>query len=66
MNQPVEDGHDDATNSARIDGIVEQTRADVGQGHTDDFEATLRQRFADADMTVNDEEIRRIVAENQS
>ena len=64
MNQPIEDGHDDATNSARIDGIVEQTRADVGQGHTDDFEATLRQRFTDAGLTVNDEEIQRIVSES--
>lgn len=64
MNQPIEDGHDDATDSARIDGIVEQTKADVGQGHTDDFEGTLRQRLAEAGITVNDEELQRIVAES--
>jgi len=64
MNEPIEDGHDDSTNSARIDGVVEQTRADLDQGHVTDFESALRQRFADAGLTVNDDELQRILADN--
>ena len=34
--QPVEDGHDNASERDRLDGIVEQTKQDLAMGHVDD------------------------------
>lgn len=61
MEQPIEDGHDDATDTARIEGIIEQTRGDVALNHADDFYAVLRQRLSDAGIDVSDDELDRIV-----
>lgn len=49
-------GHNDASDSDKIDGIVEQVRADLGQGHILDITEALRQRLSDAGMVVTDAE----------
>lgn len=62
MDTPVEDGHDEATEQAKIDGIVAQMKGDLGAGHVDDTEVMLRQRFDDAGITVTDEQVDDILA----
>jgi hypothetical protein len=63
LNEPVEAGHDDADNQARITGIVEQTKADVAQGHVTDAHDALRQRFADAGIAVTEEQLAQLTTE---
>jgi hypothetical protein len=59
---PIEDGSDDASAQDRIDGIVEQTRADVAQGHVGDVRDTLAQRLGDAGMEVSRDEFEELLA----
>jgi len=63
MNEPVEAGHDDSDNRARIEGLVAQTRADASQGHVDNAKDALRQRFVDAGIAVSDEQLDQLAAE---
>ena len=43
--------------SEQVDGIVAQTRADLGDESSARFAEVLRQRFSDAGMTLTDEQI---------
>lgn len=63
QNQPIEEGHDDATTEAKVAGIVEQMRHDVALGNVSDVADALRQRFADSRITVNDDRFDEIVTE---
>ena len=62
QNEPVEDGHDDATQSEKVDGIVEQTQQDVGQGNVTDVADALRQRLDDAGIAVGEAEFAELLA----
>ena len=53
QNEPVEEGHDDATDAQKIDGIVEQTKQDALQGHVTDAADALGQRLHDAGLKVD-------------
>ena len=66
MNEPVEDGSTESTTTARIDGIVEQTRADLAAGHVADLVDALRQRLADAGISVTDEQLHALAGETRS
>ena len=59
---PIEDGSEDASDQDRIDGLVEQTRADVAQGHVDNVRDALAQRLADAGVTVSVDEFEQLLA----
>ena len=59
---PVEDGHNEANDNDKLDGIVEQMRGDMGQGNVLDIPDVLRQRLADAGITVSDAEFDALVA----
>jgi hypothetical protein len=59
--QPIEDGHDDAGTGEKIEGLLEQTRQDITQGHIDDPAEVLRQRLNDGGLTVSDEEFDALV-----
>lgn len=63
QNQPIEDGHDDATVAAKIEGIVEQTKQDVAQGNVSDLPDALRQRFTDSRIEVDDDQFEAILKE---
>lgn len=63
QNQPIEEGHDDATTEAKVAGIVEQMRHDVALGNVSDVGDALRQRFADSRITVDDDRFDEIVTE---
>jgi hypothetical protein len=51
-----------ATPDEKIDGIVAQTRGDVGQGNVSDVAEALRQRLEDAGIQVNEGEFEGILA----
>ena len=51
-----------ATESEKLDGIVEQTRADLQQGNVDDAQDVLRQRLHDAGIEVGDDEFDALLA----
>jgi hypothetical protein len=59
---PIEDGATEATRSEQIRGILVQVREDVKMGHAHDEAELLRQRLADAGISVSDDEIERYVA----
>jgi len=66
MNEPIEDGHNDSTTSARIEGIVEQTRGDLAAGHVSDLVEALRQRFTDAGISVTEAQLHSLAGETRS
>ena len=58
----TERGHNTATDKEKIDGIVDQMRGDISQGNVSDVPDALRQRLADAQITVSDSEFDALVA----
>ena len=60
---PIEDGHDDADVADKIAGLLEQTRQDLAQNHVDNVDDVLRQRLADAGISVNDDEFAKLAAQ---
>jgi hypothetical protein len=48
----------DATTQEKVDGIIAQTRADLGDESAERFAEVLHQRFDDAGMQLTDEQIR--------
>lgn len=59
---PVEAGHDDASDRAKLDGIAEQTKQDAAAGSVSDIEDALRQRLTDAGLDVDEQEFAALVA----
>lgn len=55
-------GHNTASNDEKVAGIVEQMRGDISQGNITDVADALRQRLADADVTVSDDEFEKLLA----
>lgn len=49
-----------ATTKERIDGILAQTGADLGDHPVEDIAVALRERFGDAQIEVADEELERM------
>lgn len=49
-----------ASNQERIDGIVAQTRSDLGGESDDRYAEVLRQRLRDADIEMTDEDRQRL------
>ena len=60
---PVEDGHNDATHDDKLDGILEQMRADIAQGNVSDIADALRQRLDDTGVTVDGAAFAALVAQ---
>lgn len=60
------DGSTEADDSAKLAGIVAQVRADLQLLPLEDSEKLLRQRLADAGISVDDQEISRIASDVQN
>lgn len=58
----TQEGADEATVREKIDGLVEQVRADYELGEFDDPAAELRERLAEAGLPISGIEFERIVA----
>ena len=52
----------EANDDDKIDGIIEQTRGDIDQGNVSNIPDALRQRLADAGITVSDDEFEKLLA----
>lgn len=59
----VQEGADEATVREKIDGLVEQVRADYRVGEFDDPAAELRERLAEAGLPMSGTEFERVVAQ---
>ena len=46
-----------ASDGDKTDGIIEQTKGDIGQGNVSDIPDALRQRLSDAGITVTEKEV---------
>jgi len=60
--EPVQSGHDAATDDDKIEGIIAQTRGDLSQGNVSDVDDALRQRFLDAGLEVSPARFARALA----
>jgi hypothetical protein len=63
QDSPIEDGHNDASDEARLAGLVQQVRADYLLGTTTDAELMLRTRLRDAGIELDDAHFDKLVAE---
>ena len=61
--EPIESGHDDASNGDKIAGILEQTKGDISQGNVSDVADALRQRLDDAGLEVGGAEFAALLAQ---
>lgn len=61
----MHDDHDRAVPaSAKLDGIIEQVRADIALGHvSEDVSTVLRQRARDAGIPISDEDLESIASD---
>jgi hypothetical protein len=55
---PIQEGANEATREEKIRGILAQVDYDLEQGHADDRDQLLRQRFDEAGLSVTDDELR--------
>lgn len=62
QDEPIEDGAGEATDGDRVDGILEQLRADIALGHVDDPRSALAQRLLDAGFSIDADELDGLVA----
>ncbi len=51
-----------ASDGDKTDGIIEQTKGDIGQGNVSDIPDALRQRLSDAGLTVTEKEFDELLA----
>jgi hypothetical protein len=63
QDSPIEAGHDDASDEARLVGLVQQVRADYLLGSTPDAALMLRTRLRDAGIELDDTRFDALVAE---
>lgn len=62
QDEPIEDGHDEASIDDKIAGIAEQLRGDVEVGHVDDLPVMARQRLEEAHLPTDDATVDAVVA----
>jgi hypothetical protein len=66
QDEPIMHGSADASDDAKVAGIVEQVRADMQLRGQEDSERLLKQRLDEAGLQLPQEEISRLVADIQS
>ncbi|MCD2441539.1 hypothetical protein LQ757_04525 [Agromyces sp. SYSU K20354] len=54
---PIEDGHDDATDDQRLEGVIQQVRGDVAIGNVDDVRTMVRQRLSEAGLPALENDV---------
>jgi hypothetical protein len=58
---PEQEGALDATVNEKVDGLVEQIRADIARGDAEDAATILNQRLGDSGIQVTEEEFRALL-----
>ncbi|GAA4381505.1 hypothetical protein [Agromyces bauzanensis] len=54
QDEPIEEGHDEASIDDKIVGLAEQLRGDADLGHVDDLTTMARQRLEEAGLPADD------------
>jgi hypothetical protein len=62
QDEPIEEGHDEASIADKIAGIAEQMRGDAELGHVDRLRAMARQRLEEANLPTDDATVDSVVA----
>ncbi|AWB96286.1 hypothetical protein DCE93_12020 [Agromyces badenianii] len=63
QNEPIEDGHDDATLHEKVVGLTAQVKSDLELGAVDDLHTMVRQRLEDAGLPAAESDVDAIVSE---
>jgi hypothetical protein len=58
--EPIQPGSDDASRQQKIEGILDQVRSDARLGNAGDTDQLLRERLADAGLSLDEGELARI------
>ena len=61
-NEPIQDGHDDASDAQKLEGVIEQVRSDVVLGHVDDVRKMVRQRLEDTGLPASENDVDAVVS----
>jgi hypothetical protein len=61
QDEPIEEGHDEASISDKIAGVAEQMRGDAELGHVDRLRAMARQRLEEANLPTDDATVDSVV-----
>lgn len=61
QDEPIEEGHDEASISDKIAGVAEQMRGDAELGHVDRLRAMARQRLEEANLPADDATVDAVV-----
>ena len=62
QDEPIEEGHDEASTAEKIAGIAEQMRADADAGAVDELRSMARQRLQEAGLPTDDATIDSVIA----
>lgn len=60
--EPVESGHDDATDGQKLEGVIEQVRGDVSLGNVDDVRKMVQQRLDEAGLPASPNDVDAVVS----
>ncbi len=60
--EPVERGHDDASDGQKLEGVIQQVRGDIALGHVDDVHKMVRQRLDEAGLPASPNDVDAVVS----
>jgi len=63
QDEPIMNGSTEAGHDEKVQGLIDQLKADLQLRPQEDAEKLLRQRLDDAGMSLDDDEISRIVTD---
>ncbi|MFK4728826.1 hypothetical protein ROT00_03995 [Agromyces mediolanus] len=59
--EPVEDGHDEAERGRKLEGVIEQVRADALLGNVDDVRRMVAERLEQAGLPAAEHDVDAVV-----
>jgi hypothetical protein len=60
--EPVEEGHDEATDGQKLEGVIQQVRGDVALGSVDDVRKMVQQRLEEAGLPASPNDVDAVVS----
>ena len=60
--EPVESGHDEATDGQKLDGVIQQVRGDIALGNVDDVRTMVQQRLDEAGLPATPNDVDAVVS----
>ena len=62
QDEPIEEGHDEATTAEKVAGIAEQMRADADAGAVDELRSMATQRLREAGLPTDAATVDSVIA----